>query len=188
MIAEGKALKMLPRAKVWKTEDGKVIKEMQFPTTFVGLAQTKADYEYFSKRLGDSVAKSYFVVGEGSNGKPTNLIIQTEIKGRALRDVPDEELKSNQELRDNLIKFFSGCLTMWDEDSRMPDIYGRFANPRATTNIRIEDATNKPYLTDIIASERYFSKNSPLPYRVINQKVIANTRSFIKNLNRQVTY
>jgi len=82
MIAEGKALKMLPRAKVWKTEDGKVIKEMQFPTTFVGLAQTKADYEYFSKRLGDSVAKSYFVVGEGSNGKPTNLIIQTEIKAR----------------------------------------------------------------------------------------------------------
>lgn len=170
-------------SRVFKQEPGWVIKVTYRGkrNTLEQLTENKSDYEFFKSRLGDNVPETQFVRGTEESGKEVNIVRQREIVGKTLKNYPKERLEKNPEAQKNLMELFKKILKMWDEDGRIPDVVGHLfsTHPKQTSNIIIENGTNKAYLVDTSASKRFQSKNAPFIYRKLSENIIKNMRGYV---------
>lgn len=177
-------------SRVFKHEPGWVIKITYRGkrNTLEQLAENRSDYEFFKSRLGDNVPETQFVRGTNEKGREVNIVRQREIIGKTLKNYPKELLEKNPEAQKNLVGLFKKILKMWDEDGRIPDVVGHFfsAHPENTSNIIIEDGTNKVYLVDTSASKRFQSKNAPFIYRRLSENIVKNMRGYVEKREKKI--
>lgn len=106
----------------------------------------------------DQLPNSSFVIAsfdeESENSTPELFAIQKWEEGRLLKDVSFWEVVRNQPLRQSLVNLYSGCIRVYQEHGKFPDLIGgetikigpfevedpmKFVNPLKTTNILIKD-------------------------------------------------
>jgi len=170
--------------RVLKHNDGWVVKEGIHPeaNTLEQLRKDKEDYEVMGKYIDKFLPETHHIRGHVSDGKPSNIIRQREVKGKPLYELSDAEI-GNDKVRNQLIDLFEGCVQMWDEEERIPDLYGpkgaglKSFNPRYARNIMVESDTNKVWLVDTSANELVFSKNAMMRYK----PQLALLRKYIKS-------
>lgn len=182
--------------RVLRHMDGWVVKEGIHPTenTFERLKQDKEDCELMQKYIGKFIPETQHVRGHNAEGKPCNIIRQREIKGRALFDLTEEELMSD-EIRPQLVELFEGCARMWNEVGQVPDLCGPWKswistfkeayNPRYARNIIVEEGTNKIWLVDTAAWPIVFSKEAALKYKPRLALMRHNAERFLRRLKKK---
>lgn len=179
--------------RVLKHNDGWVVKEGIHPEadTLEQLKMDKEDHTIMGKHIGKFLPETHHIRGHTSEEKPGNIIRQREISGRPLYDLSDEEINDDK-VRSQLVELFEGCAQMWDQEGRVPDLYGpegsvlKSINPRYARNIIVEDETDKVWLVDTSANVLVFSKKAMLRYKPHLAILRRNMNSFIKKLKKDV--
>ena len=153
-------------SRVYENSDSWVIKETASPS--------QPDYEFFKSRLGNFIPETQF---QGQ------IIRQKRIHGRRICDINLTELTSNPKIISQLTDLFSRCVQMWEEDGRIPDLLSPDQGPLKTTNIMIENDSDRVYLVDTTANVKYFSKKSFILYRLRQEFTIKALKKFVRKFD-----
>lgn len=103
-----------------------VLKFERFPRgNHALLTEARRYEEQMEEYLGKFMPPTLMVLGHGIENQPGRLTIQTQVKGKHLRETSPEEIKRNPGLILNLLEFCDGVLEMAEKEGKIPDLTGR---------------------------------------------------------------